>query len=356
MTLWLKSLHLADRLISDRSGAVGVLYALVLVPLVAAVGVAVDYARAEQVRAALQEAADLSALAGASAFTGSAAASSASTVATNFMNGSKATLPANSGLTYSVTPTAGSGTKGNTVTVSASTQVATTLMEWFLPSLTVSVSATAKNPITTVSFGTPNAAAATFGSSAYDANTILWYVVPPDNSVPPLSAMTVLFSNVPKNPSCKTVGNPPANDPASVSFQLSANQQIGFALQNVTGGICGYGSNQYGGTQGSTHYFYSHLFPPSAVAYPKVTQDCSLQVAKVTSLTSPLAEVKDSCFTVPFQYAAPTCAQLSGMIVQFDWNDMGGETDDKDYNDAWYNFTCTPAAGANTSAKVVLTQ
>jgi len=45
---------------------------------------------------------------------------------------------------------------------------------------------------------------------------------------------------------------------------------------------------------------------------------------------------------------APTCSQLGGHTVRYYWNDMGGNPDGQDYNDAEFNFSCgaMPAASA----------
>src|ERR687895_1520924 len=54
---------LSQRLLADRRGVVAVVFALTLVPMLTAVGAAVDYSRATAVRADLQSAVDAAALA-----------------------------------------------------------------------------------------------------------------------------------------------------------------------------------------------------------------------------------------------------------------------------------------------------
>ena len=55
----------------------------------------------------------------------------------------------------------------------------------------------------------------------------------------------------------------------------------------------------HGRIEASTHLFYSHMMPPSKVAYPGVTQNCSLQV-----LTSASAKpTSGSCLTALPAYA-----------------------------------------------------
>ena len=143
---------------------------------------------------------------------------------------------------------------------------------------------------------------------------------------------------------------------------MASSQKIGFALVNVTGGLTGnYGSNGYGGAYQSTHSFYSSLPNPSSSVNGynssnngsnvngvngATGNNCSVQSSVVpTSGTNPSAS-GGSCYpNNSFQYMAPTCSQLGGKTIRYFWNDMGGGTDDKDYNDAEFNFSC----GANAS-------
>ena len=76
--------------------------------------------------------------------------------------------------------------------------------------------------------------------------------------------------------------------------------------------------------------------PPSKIAYAGVTQNCSLQVT-VGGTTSP---TKGCTNSLPV-YATVNCVKASGMTLKFFWNDMGGTTDDKDYDDATYTITCS---------------
>jgi Flp pilus assembly protein TadG len=312
------------KLRGNSSGNVAILAALAAIPLVAAGGLAIDYTRALQFKTSLQGACDSAALAGASLLTTST--SSASTMATDYIQSEVTKLPPNKGVTYTVT-TPGS----NTVNVTATGKVATTFMSIFTPSFSVTTAATAgPSQGSGSSLGTDMTitfSAGGFNSSAADANTIYWYIVPKDGSVPPASALNPLFTNDPKNPV-------PA--PSSSGYTVGATQQIGFALQNVTGGITNYGSNQYGGTVGSVHMFYSHLNPPSSVAYPGEGQD-NLKVC--TSGTQSNCESHGSTATPTT--GAPTCTSIGSNTEIQAWNDMGGNPDDLDYNDAVYQFSCS---------------
>jgi Flp pilus assembly protein TadG len=369
------------------------IFGLLLIPLVLAAGVGVDYARAVQFKAQLQAATDDAALAGASAYVSSDATGQSLGIAaaTNYMNGAIAALPANNGVTFTATPA--STSSGSTVTafqmtVTATATFPTTLMAVYKPTLTITTTATANNPIVTAKFNLSQ-----FNSTACDANTIYWYIVPQGGGVPSWSSMNLLWTNNSANP------------PTTSSFQVAASQQIGFAVQNQTGarsaslGGCNYGNNYYGSQPNDTQWFYSSLQPPDKNFstppanypytstthgnYPSSYGDCNLQVIKGTgtggtTFTDPL----DQCFTTSgsnenytttstnrgettityhvggktgptmateMTNAAPSCSALSGSNYEYAWNDMGGNPDDLDYNDLIYSFSCTGGSSGSGS-------
>lgn len=272
------------RLISDfcrdRRGNVAVTFGLAAVPVLGLMGVAVDYTRASHFRSILQSAVDASALAGA---TETSDAAIDGTVEA-FM---KASLPgglAPNGVTYSLDVAPGA------VTVSAQAKVPTTIAGIFTEEVPVSASATASHgsPVRLVDLEVTN-----FNSDAWDANSIYWYIVPEDGSVPPDEDLNLLLSNDPDNPA----------PPVPEVIQIGVDQRIGFALINVTGGVHPYGKNSYGQHVNSIHKFYSHQSPENlrTAGY----EDCSYGT------------------------------------VQQAWDDNGGSSDDNDYNDAVYDFSCT---------------
>jgi Flp pilus assembly protein TadG len=315
----------------DRAGNVAMIAALAAIPLVGAGGLAIDYTRALQFKTSLQGACDSAALAGASLVDTSA--SQGSTMATSYITSEITKLPPNNGVTYSVT------TPGNdTVQVVATAKVPTTFMAMFTKSFNVTTtslagpaygSGSAVGTQMNVSFS-----AGAFSASAADANTIYWYIVPTDGSVPPSSALNALWTNDTKNP---------VPSPAS-SYQVGSNQKIGFAMKNVTGGLSNYGSNQYGGTAGSTHMFYSSQSPPSTVAYPGEGQN---NVKVCTSGTESNCEQHGSVSTS--SNAMPSCAAMGNATYTYAWNDMGGSTDDLDYNDAVYQISCSSTTSQSQS-------
>jgi Flp pilus assembly protein TadG len=332
----------------DTAGNVALLFGLMAVPLVLVSGVGIDYARAANYRARLQSTVDSAALAGAAAYASPSSASTAQTIASSYVTQGTGSLASNITLgTPTVTPgtqTSSGSVTAYTMAVSVSATVPTTLMAIVTSAMTVSVTATAKNPIVTATLGLGN-----WKSSACDTNTVYWYQVPADNSIPPQSAMTQMFTN----------GG--GTNPTSVSLAISASQKIGFAFKNVTGGVCGYGSNQYGGSQGSAHWFYSSQSPPNASAYASTaSKDNSLQVIKGTVLfgTTTFANAKSQSFTSSsnptmssvLTKAAPSCADLAGSTYEYAWNDMGGSTDDLDYNDGIYTYSCAGGSGSGNGS------
>lgn len=342
-----------DRWQQNRRGAVAVTFALMVVPIFLTIGGAIDYSRAVHFRSELQGGVDAAAIAGVSAYVSAASSGIGSTVATNFMTNSTALLPQNAGITYTVTPstlTSGATLKGYLMTVTATGKMNTTFLGLLQPSITVAVSATAENPLVNAN---PTAAgtAGAFSASAADHNTISWYVVPPDGSLPTATELNVMWSNQ---------GGP---FPTTASFQVAASAKIGFALTNVTG--AGY-TNQYGSKSGTSHTFYSQLNPPtnSSAGYNSINNpknvhgvdgptgnNCTLQVLTVpTSGVMPTPQ-SGKCFpsTQPMTNAQPSCSQLSGAKIAFFWNDMGGTSDDEDYNDAQYTFSCSSSSGSSGS-------
>ena len=335
----------------DRRGGVAVLFGLAAVMLLFFAGAGVDLARSINQQTQIQGAADAAALAGAGTYTSAATLVAAKAAATNYMNQFRTTSGL-SALTFTVTPGVVSSNGSVTIytmTVTASAPITNTLMAMAKSSNTVGVTAVAQNPVDNITISL-----SAFSSSAVDTNAIDYYTVPADGSAP--TTTTPLFSNA-------TSSNLPTN-PAPI--QLTASQKLGFMLTNTTDGnavttttTCtllqillqgcksgttsnNYGNNSYGGMSGYAHRFYSHMMPPSKVAYPTVTQNCSLQV-----LTSATAKpTSGSCAGALPAYATVNCVQASGMTLYYYWNDMGGSTDDKDYNDAVYSVTCSQVSSS----------
>ncbi len=355
------------RLSRETNGTVAVLFGVMLVPLIIAIGAGLDYGRDAAIRAKLQSAVDGAALAGASAYTSPAAQSQATALAQDYVGKGTAALP--SGVTVtSSTITPGTTGSGNTLAYTMAVTVTISVPPLFLTLIrgpvAVTVSAKAKNPVVTATISGNG-----FKSSACDANSVYWYIVPANGGVPDSSALNFIWSNS------------DATQPA-LSISLAASQKIGFAMKNVTGGQCSYGNNQYGSKAGDTQWFYSSLVPPNADwniapggnstgthgTYP-TTKDCSLQVLKGTwsgrsnswVFSSPSAMCFSATSTPTMSSvttnAAPSCSDLNGTEYQWAWNDMGGNPDDVDYNDLVFNLQCSGGTNGNgtSTTSVALT-
>ena len=371
-----------------RRGSIAIMFALMAPLMLIVAGAGVDMAVAVQFKRTLQSAVDSAALAGATVYTDASLSGTASTQATTYMNNLVPTLPANTGVTFSVATSAPAGSYQ--VKVTANAAVSTSFLAIFVKSIPVTATATAADV-----FVQGKVSAGNFKSNAGDRNTVYYYFVPQSGNPPVFNAadfpsgtytdgtFTALFTNGGSN-------NPPSSN---LTFTVPAGQQVGFALVNVTGALSNYGDNQYGGTPGSTHVFYSQLsIPNSSTNTPggytnasKYTngqscgsggygygygygyghggynpncgtvENCSLETQQVTGSTLP-TPASGSCSTTAQTNAAPSCAQLNGQTWQYSWNDMGGTTDDFDYNDAQFTFTCSggTAGGSGTRDGVVL--
>lgn len=372
----------ARRLIRSRDGAIAVSMSLLFVPTVMAIGAAVDYARLEQFKTQLQATVDSAALSGAAAYVNASSSSTASTVANNYLTSNEGLLPAHVGsITTTVTTaqvTTGSN-QGYTVTVKATASVGTTLMRLVSSSFAVSASATAVNPTVTITLTANN-----FKSSAADGNT-LWYwlitagsesAIPNPNN---FASSQLLASNVPGT-----------STNTAVTFTASSTQEVGIALENVTGELSDYGCNQYqtapvtyqwqqvsgrygytwqqvavtGSCQNTKQWFFSNEMPPSGnsydissidTGYQNVTQNCSLISAVTSTAPSTLTPPSGgSCSSSLPANSYFSCNKLNGQYLTLYWNDMGGNTDDKDYNDAEITVSCAGSGTGNTATGVYL--
>ena len=325
----------ARRFGSDEGGIVAVWFGMFAVLLLGCAGTGLDLARSMNQKTQIQGAVDAAARAGAPAYTSTTQVLTAAALATTYM----ADFKASSGITslaYKVTPSIDSTGTVYSMNVSATSTIDNTLTRMVKASNEVDVQATASNPTYNLSVNMSG-----FSSDAVDGDSIYYYTVPADGSLP--TTTTLLYTNNGSGPSSGTL-----------VLKTTASQKIGFELVNVTDGnakttctysyrggqTCttnNYGSNQYGGASGSSHAFYSHLSPPSKNTYPTVAQNCSLQVT--TGSTQPVT----GCLSSLPANATVNCAKAAGLTLTFWWNDMGGPTDDKDYNDAKYSVSCSPA-------------
>jgi Flp pilus assembly protein TadG len=385
----------------SRPGNILIMAALMAMVLTASVGIAVDYYRMVHFKNTLQGAVDAAAIAGAAVYVGPgnnaqgvAYATAGQNIALTYLN--SAHLPSHVGSVIA-TATPSSSSAGYFMSVTAQATVPTTFLAIWTSSVSIAATATAENAIVNVQIN-----AGGWNANAYDQNTVFYYLFDPsNNTLPNQSDMHPMFSNAPGY-----------NNPSVINLQMSASQHLAFAFQNITGGNTAYGGNGYGGAQGSTHWFYSHYprYPdtshghnyttPNSAAYPNTVanaghngetyrppSNCSLEItigsSSMNSATAIPPNLPQNGFDAVHtntcndstsnpnyantqSYSAPTCADLNSVTTttnqgvttthwnykyaQFNWNDMGGGTDDYDYNDGVYYMSCpTP----NNTPKVV---
>ena len=379
--------HAFTRFRDARRGAVAVLFALMAVPLILAAGAATDYARLGLLANALQSVADQSALAGASVLNQANGQAEAVAVAQNYFAKGISDLSADGSIG---TPTI-SVPSAVTVKVSVTATLKTSLMALAFNSVPVVVTATAQGPGYALQFNKTGG----FSASASDSNSIYFFVIPANSLPPTTSAMTLLFTNDKKvDPNYQTDDAKPRN------IAVNAGDQVGFALVNVTGGLSPYSSNAYGAATGTTHIFYSNASVLSQASYPsqgtyyigKTTSIFGLSFCNKTALTAteatfvPVASVNSKVCSTSYAHpcatrsgtttyqnnllingacsspatATQTCLQLYNNPITLNWNDMGGGSDDYDYNDAVYTVSCLPnTTGSGASGQpgaVILTQ
>jgi hypothetical protein len=312
----------------------------------------------------------------------------AQSIATGYVN--NAGLPKIIG-NLSVTAAPSATAAGYFVQVSAAASIPATFLAIWRNSLTISATATAENAIFNIQIS-----AAGWNSNAYDQNTVYYYMFDPNNNVIPSdSDLHPLFSNA--------AG---FNNPTSINLAVSATQQIAFAFKNITGGNTAYAKNGYGSPLNTVNWFYSpypenpdatnNRTTPNAVAYPNTVakagnngqtytppSNCSLEMTTATATmtsstaTPPAApagglpsantgncndsQASNTNFNATKALSAPSCSSLNSTkttgtgtnrvtsyvytYAQFNWNDMGGGTDDYDYNDGVYYMSCPSPNG-----------
>lgn len=397
----------------DRA-AVGVIFAIMLVPFILVIGSAIDTARLVNFKTALQDVTDAAALAGATSYYGSTgtaaeqadAVSTAVATANRYTTAATSYLPPNIAVTFPTATASFSAATGLTVTVTSQASLKSTFLAFFASAFGVTTISKANDPVVTVS--TPNSGIG--NSNAWDKNVIYYYLVPAASAgkqyVPPFSALNQLYTNA----SSSSSTTPPP-------FSTLASNQIGFALANTTGGLVNYAANGYApfngydAPQGDTNWSFSTTYPPTEYTnsmqlnsagtawqtnssgayyrnnttyYPTAENgitvaggnDCSLQV-ELPSSSGSYANPTGSCYTKSTapgqQYFTLSCASqgVAGKTLEYQWNDMGGsyasgknttynknnvgQGDDKDYNDAVYTFTCSGAGNSGVPASSVPT-
>ncbi|HEY0203400.1 MAG TPA: pilus assembly protein TadG-related protein [Acetobacteraceae bacterium] len=288
------------RLWGDRRGNVAVVIALSAFPIIAAVGAGIDISRMAKAKAALQNAADAAALAGAAQYSSPGQSTVAQNNAQSYfdkyalggdiMSASRTVTPAQSNSTSS-SSTSSSSSSSQAVTVNATATLKTTFGGLVgLSTMTVNATAVAGTVTTTTTPNptpptplpqTPVVQLGTGGgspsqllspspskSTAADWNSVYLYGVPLGGngqydytSFPSLSQFYEIGSNCSGAVDIQWTSNSACNGQfgatvRSMSYTLPADQPIALMFVNMnngmfpSGGAGGYGPNQYGSKPG----------------------------------------------------------------------------------------------------------
>jgi len=266
----------AKEMLRRREGAIGIVFAVLLIPLILSVGLAVDYGRGYMTARNLQGIVDSAALAGATVFDDPSREQLAIDTAQEYVTKEIATLPSNvrvgaPTITPTISPDCGVANPAYRVTVSVSATIGNTFMSLAAPTFPMTVTATAANPMVQFNIDVTN-----FSAQGVDGNALYWYQVPDNGVAPWPGILNLIASNTPQ-----LTGN-------SGNTCVSGSQKIGFAFADLPGANTQYGSkyydyNTYGGAAGNTYYYYSTLFPPQIQAYPTLMTDNSLQIVALNS-------------------------------------------------------------------------
>lgn len=337
----LSSSGIGTRLLSRKEGTVAVLFALLAVPMVLAVGAAVDFGRVYVAAKNLQSVVDAAALAGGTAFSDESREELALAAARAYFERGAATLPEYlrlGAVSFTTTPAEGctERTAAERITVTASATIETTLMSFAVPVMNTTASATSAHPLVEFYIDVTD-----FNFAAHDRIGIWWYKLPTDGVDPQAADLSLIVDNTTTGPV------------EAVRVCVGPDQKIGFAFSDRPAY-----PNLYGGIPGNQYYYYSTLVPPSANAYPAWAFNSTLQIVDVssggayppqaTSTISPPGtpgfgyfDVAANPFSAIAASGAVSCNELNGRAIHLYWNDMGGyHYDDYDYNDAEINFSC----------------
>jgi len=360
-------------LLRQERAAIAGTFALLAVPLVSGVALAVDYALFVDARIALQNAADEAALAGATVYSQSTQASAAQTAATNAFNAARLPGTLTAG-TPSVTTNASGTINPNlgtqsayTVTVTDTAQITAGFIRIFRPSVSITVSATAANPLAkpSITFGNIN-------STACDGNSAYLYLVPSKSgggfdysSVPSFSVATgspghyVQGNYYEIGTSYAGSSSPYSQLPAGQTPPtITANQPLGFMLRNDTNGntgnsSCGAavtGANSWGAPNGASQALYSSLIKNnSGTGSPSDLTNYTYKVA-VTSTTSRFSgtTITGVSTTLPASILYPSGTTINEPIASSSYNNLWTYLGINNPSSGYSNCTSTLSGSTTT--------
>lgn len=396
---------LGHQLRSDRQGTVAVMVAVSAVPIMIAVGAGIDVSRLTGARAALQNAADAAALAGAGVYTSTDQSTKAQTSAQAYFD----RYARNTDVTVSSRAAVAAPAKNNasllTVTVDVTAVMPTSFAKLVgFDTMTFNAHAVAATPsaqpvvVLGAGGGSPSQVLSASGvkSDAADWNSVYMYGVPRSGSTPnynlfpPLSQFYEVGSNcngaTNKNWTSKSPcnGGFGATAPQNTSFSIPQDQPIAFMFVNMNNGMFpqgvdgNYGPNQYGSKPGYYQLMTTSRMslsqspswitdnsvniiadlvgirlPQGPTQYSNLKPagyNCAIQIQLVDPNKLPTGPpYPGKCLAANdpesgYQYANLSCNQIAGRTFIYWWNDMGGKSDDFDYKNLYFTLTCVPGA------------
>jgi Flp pilus assembly protein TadG len=234
-----------SRLRRDVRGGIALVFALAIVPLMAAAGISVDLARLVVAQTSLQAIVDSSALAGATAYRTAAQSTTATTVASNYFsrNASSSWLSVATPTIAAATGFSEAGYTSYTVSVSVAATMTTTVMGVVgVKTLSLHASAVAANPIVQ-----PIITVSPPGSDAADWNAVYMFAIPTGpNGQPNYSQMPTASNLYEIASNCSAAGDsdwttqsacnamPGGTMPVNQTFPaISGTQPLGFLFENM---------------------------------------------------------------------------------------------------------------------------
>jgi Flp pilus assembly protein TadG len=251
-----KALGLIDRFRRDRRGNIAVIFAISCVPLITAVGCAVDYSNASRIKAKLQSAADAASVAAISQKSAGYIAASLMTTdgtipagvtdATNVFNGNVATIPGYAGLSVQASPTPTVTKTGIKLAsnVSFTAQVPVTFLKAIgYTTLTVTGSSTSNASLPPyLDFYLTLDVSGSMGLPSTTSEAARMQSINPDNYVQYPTGCTLACHFAPQKSACvdppvTPPTNPQANPPTNSSYSQQYNTNnycMGYAYSRVS--------------------------------------------------------------------------------------------------------------------------
>ena len=181
-------------------------------------------------------------------------------------------------------------------------------------------------------------------------------VVSTSQSIPPVASnqpLAFVFFNMTHGMSPVSANSGYANQYGSQGGDMRLHVTVGFPLGMGPAGLDdspdNYVNDMFNSTGSKTAYKSTGTSTTYSSVNQSATPNCAVEVQVIDPANPPaLPPVQYKCFSLTdpaagSQYMNLTCAQMNGRTFVYWFNDMGGNPDDKDYNDLWFAIKCVPA-------------